>query len=124
MRPTFVIEDDVLAVARSLAEAEGKSLGDVISQLAHRGLAQSSQEAADESFPVFSLPPDAKPITLEAVKRGTRRRPIVARLPVNLRPPWRGRTNTPNCISLTLPSRATKLRTSTEVLSPVQTANW
>lgn len=69
MRTTLVIEDDVLEVARSFAEAEGKSLGEVISELARRGLAPRSQEATDEGFPVFSLPPEAKPITLEKVHR-------------------------------------------------------
>jgi len=69
MRTTLVIEDDVLEAARSLAEAEGKSLGEVISDLARRGLAPGSQEAIDNGFPVFSLPA-AKPITLETVQRG------------------------------------------------------
>jgi hypothetical protein len=67
MRTTLLIEDDVLEVARSLAEAEGKSVGQVISELARRGLAPRSQELVDEGFPVFSVAPDAKPITLEMV---------------------------------------------------------
>ena len=69
MRTTLVIEDDVLEVARSLAEAEGKSLGEVISELARRGFAPRSEEAVDEGFPVFSLSPEARPITLEMVQR-------------------------------------------------------
>jgi len=69
MRTTLLIEDDVLDVARSLAEAEGKSVGQVISELARRGLAPRSQELVDEGFPVFSVAPDAKPITLEMVQR-------------------------------------------------------
>jgi hypothetical protein len=69
MRTTLVIEDDVLEAARSLAEAEGKSLGEVISELARRGLAPQSQEALDEGFPVFLISPDAQPITLETVQR-------------------------------------------------------
>lgn len=69
MRTTLVIEDDVLEVARSLAEAEGKSLGEVISELARRGLAPRSHGALDQGFPVFSVPPEAKPITLEMVQR-------------------------------------------------------
>lgn len=69
MRTTLVIEDDVLEVARHLAEAEGKSLGEVISELARRGLAPRPQAAADEGFPVFSVPPEARPITLEMVQR-------------------------------------------------------
>jgi hypothetical protein len=69
MRTTLVIEDDVLQVARSLAEAEGKSVGEVISELARRGIAPRSQEAVDEGFPVFSISPEARPITLEMVQR-------------------------------------------------------
>lgn len=69
MRTTLMIEDDVLEAARSLAEAEGKSLGEVISELARRGLAPRPETAAEEGFPVFSVSPEAKPITLEIVQR-------------------------------------------------------
>jgi hypothetical protein len=69
MRTTLVIEDDVLDAARSLAEAEGKSLGQVISTLARRGLAPRRQEDLDTGFPVFSVSPESKPLTLEMVQR-------------------------------------------------------
>jgi hypothetical protein len=69
MRTTLLIEDDVLEVARSLAESEGKTIGQVISELARRGLAPRPQELVDEGFPVFAVEPDAKPITLEMVQR-------------------------------------------------------
>ena len=69
MRTTLVIEDDVLEAARSLAEAEGKSVGEVISTLARRGLAPQPQEAVEGGFPVFTVSPGAKPITLEMVQR-------------------------------------------------------
>jgi len=69
MRTTLVIEDDVLEAARSLAEAERKSIGEVISMLARRGLAPQPQEAVEGGFPVFTVSPGAKPITLEMVQR-------------------------------------------------------
>ena len=69
MRTTLAIDDDVLEVARSLSEAEGKSVGAVISELARRGLAPRPQEAAEEGFPVFSVSSSAKPITLEMVQK-------------------------------------------------------
>lgn len=69
MRTTVVIEDDVLEAARSLAEAEGKSLGQVISMLARRGLAPQRQEELESGFPVFAVSPNAKPLTLEMVQR-------------------------------------------------------
>lgn len=69
MRTTVVIEDDVLEAARSLAEAEGKSLGQVISMLARRGLAPQRLEGLEAGFPVFSVSPEVKPLTLEMVQR-------------------------------------------------------
>ena len=69
MRTTLLIEDDVLEVARSLAESEGKTIGQVISELARRGLAPRPQELVDQGFPVFAVKPGATPITLEMVQR-------------------------------------------------------
>jgi len=69
MRTTVAIDDDVLEVARSLSEAEGKSLGEVLSRLARRGLAPQPQREEDQGFPVFSVSPGARPITLESVQR-------------------------------------------------------
>ncbi len=69
MRTTLAIDDDILDVARSLSEAEGRSLGEVISELARRGLAPRTASASDDGFPVFSVSPGAKPITLAMVQR-------------------------------------------------------
>ena len=38
MRTTLTIDDDVLAAARAMAEAENKSLGQIVSELARRSL--------------------------------------------------------------------------------------
>jgi hypothetical protein len=70
METTLVLEDDVLEAARRLARAKGKTLGQVISELARKGLGNPTAEyGEDEGFPVFVLPPEAKPITLETVQR-------------------------------------------------------
>jgi hypothetical protein len=70
MRTTLTLEDDVLSAARSLAEASGRSLGQVISELVRRGLEpRGSQIAEAGGLPVFSVPPGAPPITLETVRR-------------------------------------------------------
>jgi len=69
MRTTLVIEDDVLEVARSLADSEGKTLGQVISGLARRGLTSQHQESLDEGFPIFSITPNSKPISSEIVRQ-------------------------------------------------------
>ncbi len=68
MRTTLQLDDDILQAARSLARAENRTLGEVISALARNGLAPRPQEDTDQGFPVFSVPPDAPPITLETVQ--------------------------------------------------------
>lgn len=69
MRTTLRIDDDVLAAARSLARLENRSLGDVISDLARRGLRPRAPRVQPESgLPVFDVPPDAPPITPEMVR--------------------------------------------------------
>lgn len=74
MRTTLAIDDDVLSAARSLAEAAGTTVGQAISDLARRGLQPRPSEASSPSggrgvLPVFSVPSDASPITLETVRR-------------------------------------------------------
>ena len=46
MRTTLDIEDDVLAAAKDLAKAEGRTAGAVISDLARRAMTQSSLGAS------------------------------------------------------------------------------
>jgi hypothetical protein len=69
MRTTLQIDDDVLQTARSLAQLEHKTLGQVISELARQGLLPQSRETNSSEFPVFEVPPDAAPITFEMVKQ-------------------------------------------------------
>lgn len=69
MRTTLRIEDDVFRAAKSIAEMEEKSVGQVISELARKGLRPAPQEETEEDFPVFSVPADARPITPEMVRR-------------------------------------------------------
>ena len=74
MRTTLTIDDDLLAAARSLAEAKSESLGEAISELARRGLdatpeLRNSKDRPASSFPVFSVPSGAHPITLEDVQK-------------------------------------------------------
>jgi len=67
MRTTLHIDDDVYRAARSLAEAEHRSVGKVLSELARKGLAPV-RPAKRGGFPVFSVPEDAPPLTLEMVR--------------------------------------------------------
>ena len=68
MRTTLTIDDDLIAVAKSIAQAQGKTVGAAISELAWRGLNATdrvSTETSTESFPVFKVSTTARPITLE-----------------------------------------------------------
>ncbi len=67
MRTTETIDDDVLAVARALAERRRVSLGSALSELARRGYRIASAAADGGDGSMFAVPPDAKPITNEDV---------------------------------------------------------
>jgi hypothetical protein len=67
VRTTLEIDDEVLAAARSIAEADRRSLGSVVSDLARKGLVPS--QPVDDDFPTFPVPPDAPPLTTEMVER-------------------------------------------------------
>ena len=64
VRTTVNVDDDVLDAAKSIARAEGRGVGAVISELARRGLAPTATRvSAEDGFPIFSVPADAPPIT-------------------------------------------------------------
>lgn len=69
MRTTVTIDDDVLAVARALAERNGSSLGSALSELARRGFRNSPANEGDADGTVFSVRADTEPITSEDVYR-------------------------------------------------------
>jgi hypothetical protein len=70
MRTTLDLDPEVMAAARQIAAARSKSIGEVISELARRGLEARPSVATRRGFPVFQVPPDARPLTLEDVHRG------------------------------------------------------
>lgn len=67
MRTTIHLDDDVYRAAKSLADAESKTVGKVLSDLARKGLAPR-RLSSKGGFPVFSVPADAPPITPAAVQ--------------------------------------------------------
>ena len=71
MRTTVSIDDDVLTAARTLADRQHRSLGDVISELARRGLAPSLPvgRISRNGVPLLPRRADAVPITLELINR-------------------------------------------------------
>ncbi|MCY4411672.1 MAG: hypothetical protein OXC27_14545 [Caldilineaceae bacterium] len=68
MRTTLNIDDDLLAVARALAERNGTSLGSAISEPARRGFADMDNLEFDDCIPFFRVAPNARTITNEDVK--------------------------------------------------------
>ena len=71
MRTTLTIDDQVLAAARHLAERERRSVGDVISTLARRGLARETRSARPvrNGVPLLPARKGAAPVTLERVNQ-------------------------------------------------------
>lgn len=53
------IDDDLLEVARQMAEARGETLGQVLSRLVRRGLEPRVADPSDGGLPTFSVEPDA-----------------------------------------------------------------
>jgi hypothetical protein len=68
VRTTLKLDDDVLEAAKSLAEAERRTLGEVISDLARRGLQPRPCREMRDGFPVFDVGAGAPPITLDKVR--------------------------------------------------------
>ena len=69
MRTTLNIDDDVLAVARALAELTGRSLGSALSELARRRFKDTDSRKDHSDDTVFAVVADAEPITGEDVYR-------------------------------------------------------
>lgn len=70
MRTTLAIDDDVLAAAKSLAERERKTLGEVISALARQALRREASVAGNRNgVPLLQVRPDAAPVTMELVNQ-------------------------------------------------------
>jgi hypothetical protein len=71
MRTTLAIDDDILVAARHLAEREHKSVGEVISALARRGLHAGTGARATRKVrngvPLLPAREGAPPVTLALV---------------------------------------------------------
>ena len=70
MRTTLNIDDEILEVARSLADERNTSVGAALSDLARRGLQQwPVAHETRNGFPLFGVSRDSTPLTLDRVKR-------------------------------------------------------
>ncbi len=69
MRTTVDLDEDVLRVAKHLAEEREQSLGRVLSDLIRRGLQPSKKIAVRHGIiPTLTRKPGAKPVTSQAVR--------------------------------------------------------
>ena len=55
----MTLDDDVFEAVQAHAQASGKKLGEVLSQLARRGLRASTASAKKGGLPVFKVQPNA-----------------------------------------------------------------
>ena len=68
MRTTITVDDDIFEAAQAQARASGKKLGEVISQLARRGLRASADTASKNGLPVFKVQGNAPVIPSSRAK--------------------------------------------------------
>lgn len=70
MRTTLSIDDDVLAVAKALAEQHKQSIGEIISALARQALRPATAPASVRNgIPLLPVRAEGEPLTLELVNR-------------------------------------------------------
>ncbi len=70
MRTTLAIDDDILAAAKEMASSEGKSVGEVISELARNALRPSSTKRKSRNgVPLLPVRPGAPRVTSEMVRQ-------------------------------------------------------
>lgn len=71
MRTTITLDDDIARVAKNLATEQNKTLGEVISQLARKGLTSGTPYVRSKKghLPTFHVRDDSPPVTLSDVKQ-------------------------------------------------------
>ncbi len=67
MRTTLSIDDDVLLAAKAIAGQQGRTLGEVVSELARRSLKRPASQAKRNGIPLLVSRPDSPPVTLDLV---------------------------------------------------------
>lgn len=69
MRTTVDIEEDVLLAAKEIARQRGKTVGQVLSDLARQSLTRKSPVSKKNGLPLFPVRPDAGIATLELINQ-------------------------------------------------------
>lgn len=67
MRTTLDLDDDILQAAKEIAAARGLTAGQVVSQLARKGLEPSRVARVRNGVPVLPRRPDAPRLTMKRV---------------------------------------------------------
>ncbi len=67
MRTTLDIADDVLAAAKAIAREQGKTAGEVVSELARSGLRKPVRVGSRNGVPVLKVKTPEARVTLEMV---------------------------------------------------------
>jgi hypothetical protein len=68
VRTTVRLEDDIYRAIKSLAETQGKTFGEVLSDLARRGLDRPPRLQYEDDLPVFEVREDTPLITPDLVR--------------------------------------------------------
>lgn len=67
MRTTLDITNDVLAAAKAIADEQRKSIGEVISDLARRGLSRPLELGSRDGVPILKVRDSRVRVSLETV---------------------------------------------------------
>ena len=67
MRTTLIIDDDVLTAAKAIARQQGRSVGEVVSELVRRALRQPPGGRVRNGVPLLSRTTGDTPVTLDVV---------------------------------------------------------
>ena len=71
MRTTLKLEDDVFAYAKPLSVAQGRPLGEVVSDLARKGMKRRpARHETRNGLVLFKITPGGRTVSPEDVRRG------------------------------------------------------
>lgn len=70
MRTTLTIDDDIIRIARTLAQETNQSVGAVVSRLARKGLKAQGYDVDNLGLPLFEVSENAPVFGPEEVSRG------------------------------------------------------
>jgi len=70
MRTTLTIDDDIIRIARTLAQEKNQSVGAVVSRLARKGLKAQGYDVDNLGLPLFEVSENDPVFGPEAVARG------------------------------------------------------